>query len=384
MLLFLIVIQILQSMDASESHYGGDESGIIPDTIYTRTGSIRYADYFAYEDENKHEAGKTDERINSSNIETGNEITRHIIKRNSGIIKQFKKYEGKTETNLTGHHYCFSTGNCDFNANKSHPVCYCDEYCSIFKDCCFGVDDDVKFAAKDTEHYIRLLQYAECYRNELFYGTGKSSLKSGYYVIQVCPSTFTDLELIRKCQFSNFTHPVTSDYDGMTYTNEYCALCHNVTKYRHWNTVVFRFYCRRLDVMSMNETGIRQRLDFFKKHCDWKFVPAEGSKPRVCTNVSHSDNNSCPEFLNPVLQKTDSLIHRNYLCIQDVQKSFECLIPKDISLSGRGFGSHAITVMFQMHPPMIVGNTLTCQTGETYHEDSVTKIIILILLRRVM
>lgn len=297
-------------------------------------------------------------------------IRSHLIKRS---LKQ--KNRKSNESDSTGKLYwnsqnkvCSLVGNCASNVHKTLPVCYCDMYCSVFRDCCFDANvTDSEIV--DKKNYSKLLDLVECNYDRRLYGT-KNNI--GYHVIQKCPQTYTDLELKQKCEFSNLTQPVTAP-DGISYSNEYCAMCNNVTGYQYWSTVIFKASCPRLDLVAMNGSSVKDRLVFLKQHCPtWRFTPSKNSKPRVCRRFSHPNTN-CSTFLNPVWIISNYSMYRNQLCIPDLQYDldFHCAIPSDIPPYEKVFADIAITILFRMHPPIRVEDTKGCQSSETYHKDSV-------------
>ena len=131
--------------------------------------------------------------------------------------------------------------------------CRCDRYCSFFRDCCEGTECAAADCSINGAYSDRSLW--ACHS---LYISGTvslpqfSPLQVGVYVVSECPSTWPALSqtlglsvaefgMVRElCNAVNSTLPFVSDVlSGRVYRNEYCALCHEVSRISLWHQSVF-------------------------------------------------------------------------------------------------------------------------------------------------
>ncbi|GFR07439.1 SMB domain-containing protein [Trichonephila clavata] len=109
---------------------------------------------------------------------------------------------------------CSRVGNADF----TERVCECDNLCANYHDCC--IDAPVSSSRRLSRHIC------------LHFG---NFTQQGEYVINSCPSTYSDgNDVRRKCTSDDFSDPllsapVTDTMNRKTYLNRYCALCNDAS-----------------------------------------------------------------------------------------------------------------------------------------------------------
>lgn len=131
---------------------------------------------------------------------------------------------------------------------KSASFCACDSACNgIFMDCC---SDYTKYCGNNTnvksDPVYLTRSYFHC-ETRLKLVTHLCQAPAGVWMIDRCPKHWIDSVVREKCQMppselNNESYdafaPVFGRVTQLTYRNQYCALCHNVTQYEFW-TLIF-------------------------------------------------------------------------------------------------------------------------------------------------
>lgn len=272
---------------------------------------------------------------------------------------------------------CSPFGSCLMNEGSAFPVCYCDRFCQMFEDCCFDAKIDIQshIHGFDEEDKKRL-EDLECNLSNRLCKPDDNTM--GYFFIQRCPTNYTDLELAYKCESTNLTHPVSSNDDGVSYSNEYCAICNNVTKYRHWNIRIHldRSCRNKINPLEMNITEPTERLRILKEHCAWSFVPNRNGITRICRNAARQIK-TCPVYMNPLT--INKKVYRNIFCIPDAlkTKTIMCLQPQT-SFEEKNFKIQPLTVLFHSYPPLVLRKRKMCG-GKDAIEKSVSSHFVIFL-----
>ena len=149
-------------------------------------------------------------------------------------------------------------------------LCRCDEYCSSYGDCC--PDAQVPSTPSISEDVRYLINHMDCqsrYRELLPEAVGDA-----YYMVSSCPSNWTnDTEFANSisfnCSSSSFSEfpPVSDPTTGITYRNEFCAICHRVdtSSTLTWLT---RLLCQSSFEMVISETAPENiTLDLIRSNC---------------------------------------------------------------------------------------------------------------------
>lgn len=322
-----------------------------------------------------------DEENNSKSIIPKDVPRSNIIKRETRSPEAFPKIN-----------VCKKFADCSLNENASVPICYCDKACKHFNDCCTSDLTLAHHNETSTLTNTERIKIAQC-NMELFrkqFLPISNYLPSfGYYVISTCPETFPQNEIKQKC----YTHehvlqgaPVTGR-DGLVYANMYCAMCNAMGDFFFWNfhfslpLNTFGKCMYPFDYLDPNMTMMEKIGKTESDNCHGRFVPPENyPSPRICNtyelylNNSLEDNKKCLAFNNPVSVKPEKqprVLYRNIFCVPDSLEHNNIICLKSKETIFKTFGK-AMTVIFQLRPPLKVsGNQVCMDDSEYFDPDSV-------------
>ncbi len=192
--------------------------------------------------------------------------------------------------------------------NSTAVQCKCDEYCSVFNDCCEGI---IPRSNLSDEALSVLSSIDLTCGSVLINSTFKVERDNeAFFMITSCRSSWnasTDFDFEIECQSpSFFMPPVTDIHTGLVYANEFCALCNGATHLEAWH---LRFDCSCLIRKFITHDGeyLRQILEI---NCAYsKFVPPTNQykiPPRSC--VPHVS--SCLPF-SELVNLTSANINKN-------------------------------------------------------------------------
>ena len=181
------------------------------------------------------------------------------------------------------------------------PMCSCDTSCnSIFVDCC---SDYTKHCGSNTiipsDPVYKARSYLEC-ETELNLLHSPCEQPEGVWMIKRCPTHWDDHLVRQKCEvpamvLDNRAYdslvPVYSGMNNLTYRNQYCAMCHNVTSYEFWELSFWEqavppSHFNSEDLLSFLHSnlryfrGIRPKLSFYVRYCYFPNVT------KTCPNSS--------------------------------------------------------------------------------------------------
>ena len=202
------------------------------------------------------------------------------------------------------------------------PMCSCDTSCnSIFVDCC---SDYTKHCGSNTiipsDPVYKARSYLEC-ETELNLLHSPCEQPEGVWMIKRCPTHWHDHLVRQKCEvpamvLDNRAYdslvPVYSGMNNLTYRNQYCAMCHNVTSYEFWELSFWEqavppSHFNSEDLLSFLHSnlryfrGIRPKMSFYVRYCYFPNVTktcpnsSDIEEDRQCVNgtVLHSSFKTC-------------------------------------------------------------------------------------------
>ena len=199
---------------------------------------------------------------------------------------------------------CSTCGQSSELKDPNTLICQCDDFCGFYGDCC----PDAELPTQTPvirESLETALSYIECksrYVSLLDIAVGDS-----YYMVSSCPANWTTdesfaLSIERNCSFSESAEfvefpPVSDPSTGITYRNEFCAICHSVDTAQAlvWPT---RLRCNGdFENVSQTEEVTIELLRSYCSACSFDIPPGANNKIREtlrwCIPV---DKPSCPPY----------------------------------------------------------------------------------------
>lgn len=198
--------------------------------------------------------------------------------------------------------------------------CSCTDGCSEFNSCC-----------PDKEDYTFNKQLPSCKTRAIKMMVFEFDPKDGYQVVDSCPITETNIEVIEGCHASNMTDIIhmiwVSDITtGKVFQNQFCAECNGVTSFIHWHL--------RTDCLNALLDNFSVSLDIMvhSKYCS---IIREIPKSAISTaekyqclvqdvsscnetglweNFNHNINNACDAFTMPYYDKRTTYVYKNVYC----------------------------------------------------------------------
>lgn len=248
------------------------------------------------------------------------------------------------------------------------PVCYCDNDCTYYNDCCLDAigrnKTDQGGNVKTIEDKIR---YITCDVTSI---VDNSITNLGYFMVTSCPNS-ENSKLASNCTNNVGINVPVSDKEGYTYRNTYCALCHGVTVYDVWGLSFLVKGCKT--DLSIKDFDVEKRISILKQNgCPVLFLPPysfspndkrEDISPRACVKdetVVYSTNTECKKYQNPItfVPKSAYTLIRNYNCLkEDLQGTTRCYKLMENPYSSlfdvgmKGFNLGSMLIMFQFENP---------------------------------
>ena len=127
---------------------------------------------------------------------------------------------------ITVRHGCRNRDTCADNRKKNIPLCYCDQDCLHYGDCCKEYIPEVDF---DSVKQNTTREHCVLLTNEKYL----VAERVGAYMIDSCNVSSIPCTLREKDLKSML--PVSAGED--TYINDACAICNGVSKFRYWTAV---------------------------------------------------------------------------------------------------------------------------------------------------
>lgn len=156
-----------------------------------------------------------------------------------------KVYSCSNKCNENTTHSIFSS----LNNKQTVSVCYCDKSCdAVFRDCCSNYKEScsANSTLTDTDDFYKRKDKWRCITMKV--DTGGCLSSEGSWMVARCPSSWQNDEVKTKCHNPSSSldaHslllylPVAGLPDLLTYRNQYCAICNNVSTYEFW-TLLFK------------------------------------------------------------------------------------------------------------------------------------------------
>lgn len=182
-----------------------------------------------------------------------------------------------------------SNGTRFVESNRTYvPMCSCDTSCnSVFTDCC---SDYAKHCGSNTitpsDPVYQARSYLEC-ETELSLLHSPCEEPEGVWMVERCPTHYPEDLVRQNCEtpatvldsraFDSLV-PVYSGINSLTYRNQYCAMCHNVTSYEFWELAFWEqavppSHFNSEDLFSFLRSnlryfkGVQPKLSFYVRYC---------------------------------------------------------------------------------------------------------------------
>lgn len=202
--------------------------------------------------------------------------------------------------------FCTEVSECLSEAVNTYS-CQCDAECTVFNDCCASFFEDLQFLYEECK--LEEANVVQSIRSNLYkcnsLVTNATQKQLAVYMVSQCPQGWSEeggeeTSVIRgvisdNCIRSSSSFPPVSDFDtGLIYSNEYCALCHNISSPVIWSTV---FSCSsELSRIQSNETLTPQVLSEFCSSSHFSppsfhfmTIPPRFCTPSISTCLSEGD-----------------------------------------------------------------------------------------------
>ena len=217
--------------------------------------------------------------------------------------------------------FCYNEGTCFFNENLDHPRCFCDDKCSIFRDCCLDADSRIVTETTDTTLQANM----SCETVEV--GMGIDSVR-GIFMITECSRKY----LYNK-SVNYFSFPVVGT-NGTVYKDEKIALCNRVLEYDKFEIDIFFDTCKRIPIppFALLNADLDNVIDRSKRTgCTIRVKSPAHLNTRPCwknkamNKMDHfpsagRDPTKCTQYRNPIFVSNNYF--RNYFCIPQNSTTF--------------------------------------------------------------
>ena len=261
------------------------------------------------------------------------------------------------------------------------PLCGCDTSCNdIFMDCC---SDYTEHCGSNTEvpsdPVYDTRSYLEC-ETKLNFLLDLCELPDGVWMVKRCPRQWFDNDIRRKCEapptaLNSQTYdalvPVYSGINSLTYRNQYCAMCHNITSYEFWDMTFWErvtppSHFNKKNLMAFLESsnareyfkGVKPKPSFQVRYCYFQnFV-------KTCPNASDIENAQCNNGTVEIVHWND-IVYKNRACSSCHDVKSPCSVKKVTPVTCFTFpGVISRTVNMQDYGVTTV--TKLCPEGEVY------------------
>ncbi|XP_020617009.1 uncharacterized protein LOC110054970 [Orbicella faveolata] len=203
------------------------------------------------------------------------------------------------------------------------PLCYCDELCDDFGDCCFDFD---KLCRKNLSP-----QSSNRSTSEICFGVKHDEVSAyhGYVIWNTCPKNWKERSVLQKCQDEDESDllrnlPVFDEDSHVTYKNIFCARCNAALNTTYWKII---FDCEEwFNVTTFNFTsdlGLLQRrcsIDKRPKNNQLSYLNRCIPRFKDCHKISQDNNDSycqaeCLRYAFPVCVRGPEMLRfRNPQC----------------------------------------------------------------------
>ncbi|CAB4024725.1 adhesion G -coupled receptor E4P, partial, partial [Paramuricea clavata] len=259
------------------------------------------------------------------------------------------------------------------------PLCSCDTSCNgIFMDCC---SDYTKHCGSNTivpsDPVYEARSYLQC-ESKLNLSLEPCEQPDGVWMIKQCPMQWSDDVIRRKCEapsmfLDNRAYgtlvPVYSGISNLTYRNQYCAICHNVTSYEFWE-LTFReeatppSHFNKETLMTFISSnlryfrGIRPKYSFNVRYCYFASIV------KSCPNSWDFDNTQCVNGTVEIVHSSD-VVYRNRACSSCHDVKSPCSI-ETVSPGGCFVLPGIISRAVDLQDYGVVKVTKVCPEGQVY------------------
>ncbi len=259
------------------------------------------------------------------------------------------------------------------------PLCSCDTSCNgIFTDCC---SDYTKHCASNTVvpndpvHDAR--SYLRC-ESELSLLLAPCEQPVEVWMVKQCPMLWSDDVIRRKCEapsvsLDNRTYdtfvPVYSGLNNLTYRNQYCATCHNMTSYEFWELAFWEpaippSHFNKENLMAFLSSnlqhfkGIRPKPTFFLRYCYFPNVV------KTCPNSGETENTRCVNGTVEIVH-SNGVAYKNRACSSCHDLKSPCSVKK-VSPSDCLVLPGVISRAVDLQDYGVVKVTKLCPKGQVY------------------
>ena len=229
-----------------------------------------------------------------------------------------------------------------FQTNQGNSKkCNCDSACNdVFADCCSDFAKEcLKHDINDKSDDVYLHHSDWRCENELNVSTEDCSKTRGLWMIARCPNDWLDGVTKRKChnaaaklsvQSYDSLVPVIGSSQKLTYRNQYCALCNNVSKFE-FMTLIFKKEAVPPPYFTPEQLNkyITKNLHYFQG-----VRPNEGQKLRWChypniisscqTATSRSARDACANGTVGLVEGAGGKVFRNKDCALCNGEDYTC------------------------------------------------------------
>ena len=259
--------------------------------------------------------------------------------------------------------------------------CYCDKACDdVFQDCCSDYKQSCSMNTKliDDDFY-KLKSNWRCVTMNV--NTGSCSSRRGSWIVAQCPKSWPNDQVKTKCHNPALAlHansillylPVVGAHNLVTYRNQYCALCNNVSTYEFW-TLIFNANAIPPPYYTPNDF-----VEFIAKNSQFLngIRPKEGQRIRWCTYpdvISTCPNSTSEEDMKDCVQGTVGLvkgflskgIFKNKACALCNGNSFTCGVSEK-AVNPCSVDGSAISRAISLRDYGVSMTTKSCRKNEVY------------------
>ena len=229
-------------------------------------------------------------------------------------------------------------------------VCYCDDQCSLYRDCCH----DAKHNVHVNNTHSQLYDMLTCVRTNFESNNPQVTYTDeAYLMVSECPKdwvtayqqdTQTAATTVKNCTES-FTMPLTDPKTNFTFRNIHCALCNNVSieQLSPWQP---QYDCNINTTLDAKTLDIKT-LEDVRKLCQLeKYTPSHTARtcfPHVssCPNQTSSNTSSTTadcsrdglelyQQPNPTGEGYVSLFRNRHCAVCNDVRDISCFIPNVI------------------------------------------------------
>ena len=181
---------------------------------------------------------------------------------------------------LSDVHDCSVINNCVHSKKKTIPNCYCDDLCFVYGDCCADYPVLARNAKLHTHEHTEKINRTVC----IPFST--TNTFDGIRAVDTCGPKFLSQD--GDCQSAKVEKiddlVLVTGRDGITYKNEYCAICNGIRDFEQWTAGISLSSCHlgRSWQKNKNDFGLKMAYDLYKAGCSFLQFPPNEYLPRYC------------------------------------------------------------------------------------------------------